>query len=66
MDDIIFDDSQQSTSTTSSSTPLNQTNASEIFISQGESRRNSLALEDDLSNFDQLTLSAADALKSKL
>jgi hypothetical protein len=66
MDDIIFDDSQQSTSTTSSSTPLNQTNASENFISQSESRRNSLALEDDLSKFDQLTLSAAESLKSKL
>lgn len=66
MGDIIFDDFQQPTSTTSSSTSLNQTNASENFISQDESRRNSLALEDDLSKFDQLTLSAAEALKTKL
>jgi hypothetical protein len=64
------DDSQQSISTTSSSTPLNQTNHSGDDVTenvfQDESRRNSLTLEEDMSKFDQLALSAAEALKSKL
>jgi hypothetical protein len=70
MDENILDDSQQSASTTNSSTPLNQNNRSSDdvtrnFIPQDESRRNSLNL-DDITKFDQLTLSAAEALNSKL
>ncbi|CAG8600346.1 6369_t:CDS:10 [Funneliformis caledonium] len=72
--DFILDASQstQTTVRSSNSTPVDQTdNNSTIDVTSNDpsrdvSRRTSLALEGDMSKFDQLTLSAAEALNSTL
>ncbi|CAG8509114.1 37_t:CDS:2 [Acaulospora colombiana] len=75
MDETNLDDSIYSTPTTTtarSTSPLNQANdASTEYVdrnvdSSDESRRNSLTYEITVQDFDQMTLSAAKALNSKL
>ncbi|CAI2169908.1 3629_t:CDS:10 [Funneliformis geosporum] len=73
--DVELDASKQftpTTTTSSNSTPFDQTDnnptidVTSNIPTRDESRMTSLVLEDDLSEFDQLTFSAAEALNSKL